>query len=482
MNDPASASDPPAPLVRVVVLNFDGGQMTLDCLDSLLATDWPAERLDLVLVDNGSLDDVVHRLATDARYRSVRVLEPLANLGFAGGCNLGMRLPGDHEYVALVNNDATVDPGWLKALTAVAERSDGIGAVNAKLLFAERFHGVDLAVRPVTRLGGKDTRLFGVRVTGVRLDGERVDERLVFDEHFYGAEPPAPEHGEEIARWTTGTGALRVVSDGAAPSTLAVRLSCPEPRRVSVRSDREERTVDVGPEPQWVEIEIPAEPFDVVNNVGSNLFRGGYGGDRGFLEVDRGQYDDEADVFAWCGGAVLLRRSYLDDVGLFDERFFLYYEDTDLAWRGRLRGWRYRYAPNSVIRHRHGASAGQGSPVFNHYTERNRLLTLAKNAPARVAWRAGLGELRRLVVSFLANFVRRPLTARLPDRAAFAHRWGVARGYAAALPGVLVDRWSTRRVVTRRSLMAWEVDKWAPPAEAGDSTPDPLVDAERVDR
>lgn len=465
MTHSAASPQIPLPLVRVVVLNFDGGQMTLDCVDSLLASDWPADRLDLVVVDNGSLDDVVQRLATDDRYGSIRVLEPLANLGFAGGCNLGMNLPGDHDFVALVNNDATVDPGWLRALVAVAEESDDIGAVNAKLLFAERFHGIELDVSPVTQLLASDTRLLGVRVTAVRLDGERVDDRLAFDEHFHGAEPPREELGEEIARWSTATGAVRAAADGVAPSTMAVRLSCPEPRRVSVRSDSDERVVDVGREPQWVEVAIPAEPFDVVNNVGSNLFRGGFGGDRGFLEPDRGQYAEPAEVFAWCGGAVLLRRGYLDDVGVFDDRFFLYYEDTDLSWRGRLRGWRYRYAPGAVVRHRHGASAGPGSPVFNHYTERNRLLTLAKNAPAGMAWRSGLGELRRLVRSFLSNFVRRPLTARLPDRNAFAHRWGIASGYAAALPGVLADRWSQRPVVSRQSLMAWEVDKWDPPSD-----------------
>ena len=43
-------------------------------------------------------------------------------------------------------------------------------------------------------------------------------------------------------------------------------------------------------------------------------------------------------MFAWCGGAVLLRREYLDDVGIFDERLFLYYEDTDLSWRGTAQG------------------------------------------------------------------------------------------------------------------------------------------------
>ena len=108
--------EPVAPFVRVVVINFDGGQMTIDCLESLLATDYPADRLEIVMVDNGSLDDVVERVAVELP--SVRVIEPLANTGFAGGCNLGIRAPGEFDLVALVNNDATVASG----LAAAARR------------------------------------------------------------------------------------------------------------------------------------------------------------------------------------------------------------------------------------------------------------------------------------------------------------------------------------------------------------------------
>ena len=50
-------------------------------------------------------------------------------------------------------------------------------------------------------------------------------------------------------------------------------------------------------------------------------------------------------MFAWCGGAVLLRPTYLDEVGLFDERLFLYYEDTDLSWRGQLAAGATRTCP-----------------------------------------------------------------------------------------------------------------------------------------
>ena len=130
-------------------------------------------------------------------------------------------------------------------------------------------------------------------------------------------------------------------------------------------------------------------PFDVINNAGAALYPRGFSGDRGFLERDAGQYDTSQEVFGFSGGAVVLARAMVDDVGLFDERLFLYYEDTDLAWRGRRRGWRYVYVPTAVVRHRHASSTVIGSPVFRFHTERNRPLVLAKNAPAAVALRAG---------------------------------------------------------------------------------------------
>ena len=457
-----------APLVRVVVINFDGGQLTIDCLDSLLASDWPSDRLEIVLVDNGSLDDVLERLASDDRYASIRILEPLANLGFAGGCNLGMALTGDHDHLALINNDAAVAPGWLRAMVSAIDAAPDIGAVSAKMLFARRYHGVEFDVADASHLVAGEPRLLGVRVSGVRLDGERVDDRLAFDEGFHGAEPPVAADGEEIARWSSARGALRIAADddaGLPPTTISVRLSCLEPRTVTLRAESDhglgsDVTVTVNRDPNWYDVPIPAEPFDVINNVGSNLFADGFGGDRGFLEVDAGQYETPAEVFAWCGGAVLLRRRYLDDVGLFDERLFMYYEDTDLSWRGRLQGWRHVYEPGAVVRHHHAQSSGVGSPFFRFHTERNRLLVLAKNAPAELAWRAGLGEVRRLLGALVRHYVIRPLTLRLPARAEVAHRWRVCRSYLRLLPGMLGDRWSTTPTVSRRSLMSWEVVKW----------------------
>jgi len=55
---------------------------------------------------------------------------------------------------------------------------------------------------------------------------------------------------------------------------------------------------------------------------------------------------------------------------LFDERLFLYYEDLELAWRGRRRGWRYHYVPESTVRHLHAATSDQRSPLKHYYDER----------------------------------------------------------------------------------------------------------------
>ena len=447
------------PLVCVVVLTFDGGQMTIDCIDSLLATDWPADRLEIVLVDNGSLDDVADRVRSG--YPQVRLLEPIENLGFAGGCNLGMRLAGEHSFVALVNNDATVEPGWLRPLVEVARSAPDIGAVSAKMLFSDRYLSIELAVPNAAKINRSDPRELGVRVSAVRIDGVRADSLVSFDEAFYGPELPNTDFDEEVARWSRATGSIRIAIDPELPlpKVVSLRLSSPDPRVVTVATDAEQQTLQVGADHTWFDITLGTEPFDVINNVGSNLYRGGFGGDRGFLERDRGQYEEPAEVFAWCGGAVLLKREYLDQVGLFDERLFLYYEDTDLSWRGRLRGWRYLYEPSSLVRHRHAASSGVGSPVFLFYTERNRLLMLAKNAPAKLALRAGLGELRRCVRTQVSAFIVRPLRLEMPERHVSAHKRRVLKSYLLELPAMLRDRRAARPTVSRASLMSWEMTK-----------------------
>jgi hypothetical protein len=454
----AAAGGVPTPLVRVVILNFDGGQMTLDCIESLLATQWPSDRLEIVMVDNGSIDDSVARVRD--RFPAVRIIEPLANTGFAGGCNLGLRAPGHFDFVALVNNDATVDPGWLCPLVGALQADPSLGAVSAKMLFHERVHEIRVFVPDLER-DSDDPRLLGVRVSGFRVDGERDDDRFGFDERFHLPEPPDAVTGEEIGRWSSAHGAVRVrgVAADGDPSIVSLRVATRQQRLVVLSSDVADVAIELGPAARWVDLAVGGPPIDVINNVGSNLYTNGFSGDRGFLERDRGQYDERAEVFGWCGGAVLLRPEYLADVGCFDDRFFLYYEDTDLSWRGRLRGWRYEYVPDSVVRHRHAASSGVGSPVFRFHTERNRVLVLLKNAPLTMGGRAVLGLWRRLAAAAVRDLVVRPLRLQLPIRREVAYQWRLTGSVMRLLPSLLAERWRDRITVDRRSVLRWEVPR-----------------------
>ncbi|MGH9720527.1 MAG: glycosyltransferase family 2 protein [Bryobacteraceae bacterium] len=89
------------------------------------------------------------------------------------------------------------------------------------------------------------------------------------------------------------------------------------------------------------------------------------------------------EVLLPSGSAALYRRQMLDEIGGFDDRFFLYCEDTDLGLRAQRAGWRCLYVPGAVVEHRYSHTAGRASPLKAYYVERNRLFVLFKNFPAR---------------------------------------------------------------------------------------------------
>jgi GT2 family glycosyltransferase len=94
--------------------------------------------------------------------------------------------------------------------------------------------------------------------------------------------------------------------------------------------------------------------------------------------------DDDAgprEVFGACAGAALYRRAMLNQIGLFDEDFFAYLEDADLAWRARLAGWKCLYVPTAVAHHVHSATGGVGSPFKKTLLGRNKIWTIIKNYP-----------------------------------------------------------------------------------------------------
>jgi GT2 family glycosyltransferase len=119
------------PSVSVVVLNYNGLAHLDPCFSSLLALDYPADRLELMLVDNGSTDGSVAWMRQ--HFSAVRIVETGANLGFAGGNNAGARAARG-EIVAFLNNDMRVAPGWLAELVAPFEGAPDVAAVGSRIL------------------------------------------------------------------------------------------------------------------------------------------------------------------------------------------------------------------------------------------------------------------------------------------------------------------------------------------------------------
>jgi GT2 family glycosyltransferase/glycosyltransferase involved in cell wall biosynthesis len=241
-------------VVSVVLVNYRGADDTIVCLNAFDDVDWPADKLELIVVDNHSGDGQAERIADACP--SARVIRSGANLGFAGGCNVGV----DHaegEYVAFLNNDARPGRRWIAAAVEAMEADRSIRAVASKVL---------------------------------DWDGERVD-----------------------------------YVDGS----LA-----------------------------WF----------------------GMGYKREAERPDDGSYEIAHDVLFGTGAAFFIVAEDYRELGGFDERFFMFYEDVDLGWRLNLLGRRVRYVPESVAYHKHHVTMRKfGNYRETYLLERNALLAMVKN-------------------------------------------------------------------------------------------------------
>ena len=329
-------------VVSVVLVNFRGTDDTLEAIQRLGELDWPADRLEIVVVENGSGDDSAERIAAAAPH--VTLLVSKTNEGFAGGCNMGVAASSG-EYIALLNNDAKPDPEWIAAAVARFEESDSIGGVASRVL---------------------------------DWDGELVD--------YIGS-------------------AMTWYGMGYKPLTAE---------------------------------KVPRTP------------------------------DHSRDVLFGTGSAMFVRRSVYEELGGFDERYFMFFEDVDLGWRMNLAGYRFVYEPASLAFHKHHASMSKfGSHKETVLLERNALFTLYKNA--------GQAALNDLLPAAMGLSIRRGVTRGELDSTGFDLRKGgsdeptmdfptqtVAAVYAIdqfveALPGLTATRDEIQRTRVVSESMIWSL-------------------------
>ncbi|MBP2436508.1 glycosyltransferase family 2 protein [Microbacterium amylolyticum] len=143
--------------VLVVVLNWNGVDDTMDCLDAL--SQQTHAHADVLVIDNGSAGDDVARLRARAAGGTFLLHEEPENLGFAGGVNVGIRrgLREGYDAIALLNNDAVPEPEWLAALVAAIDREDA--SIATGLLLRE---SDDPALRGTIDTAGDELSIWGM--------------------------------------------------------------------------------------------------------------------------------------------------------------------------------------------------------------------------------------------------------------------------------------------------------------------------------
>lgn len=124
----------------------------------------------------------------------------------------------------------------------------------------------------------------------------------------------------------------------------------------------------------------------IINSSGISVDRAGIVWDRAGGEVDVPPEDKKRDVFGPCAGAALYRRTMLDEIGLFDEAYFAYFEDVDLAWRARAMGWGCAYVETARACHHHSATSIKGSHFKNTQLGKNKVRLILKNYPFKALW------------------------------------------------------------------------------------------------
>jgi len=146
----------------------------------------------------------------------------------------------------------------------------------------------------------------------------------------------------------------------------------------------------------------------LIDSVGGLLIcRDGIAQGQGRGEIDKGQYDHLQEALIPSGCAALYRKAMLNEIGFFDESFFAYCEDSDLALRGLWAGWVAIAVPKAIVYHKYSATSGDYSPVKLYLVERNHFYVAIRNFPVWMIPLLPVWTSYRYVLMVVAVFTNR---------------------------------------------------------------------------
>jgi GT2 family glycosyltransferase len=108
---------------------------------------------------------------------------------------------------------------------------------------------------------------------------------------------------------------------------------------------------------------------------------------RGRNQADSGQYDEPEELFSAPAAATLYRAKLFREIGMFDEKFFAYFEDVDISFRAQLAGWKIWYQPEAVVYHQVNATSSKLGSFSRYHSTKNFFMVYVKNMPGRLFWK-----------------------------------------------------------------------------------------------
>ncbi|MGO9520530.1 MAG: glycosyltransferase family 2 protein [Candidatus Korobacteraceae bacterium] len=336
-------------MVSITIVTWNSERYLSECFASLRQQDYP--ELEVTIVDNASTDGTRALLRNVAS--SWRVIYNDSNVGFAVGQNQAIRA-STGEWALCLNPDVILSPDFITQVVKAGEAHPEAGSLCGKLL----------------RLNPGSPSLFQ-GTTSVVQNG------LLKGEGFSPCAEPAQ--------------GLKPTSSTA----NAARLKpCPDTKPTS-DTDR-----SVGAHAGQIHSSPMQTRFanfrrtNIIDSTGIYFTRNMRHLDRGAEETDHGQYDRVQYVFGASGAAAMFRRDFIEaltvEAQFFDEEFFAFREDGDLAWRAQLMGWKCLYTPAAVAWHVRRVTPERRADlplVINWHSVKNRFLMRGKNASGWLCWR-----------------------------------------------------------------------------------------------
>ena len=250
----------PMPFVSVVMPNWNGKDDTLECLDSLRNLNYSKDRIEIIIVDNGSKDgspETIKEKFSEMKqdgFFSLKLIELPENIGAPAAINRGIKnAHSDYDYIFKIDNDVIFDNESLNELVKASEKDERVGIAGGKVYFFENRKLIQSA-------GGK-----------------------------------------------------------------------------------------------------------------INLWRG-WAMTIGYKEMDVGQYEKVQEVDWICGASMLLKKKIVKEIGLFDDIYFVYYDETDFAIRTKRARYKVLYIPYAIIWHKLSVAVQKIRNLSLHYMTRNRII------------------------------------------------------------------------------------------------------------